>query len=160
MDMSGVARELGDPGAQDLLIHGALARLAYSSADGSPRVIPIGFYWNGHEVVVCTAPTSPKVRSLSARPDVALTIDTIDGPPRALLLRGIAALDDVDGVPDEFLAAATKSMDEGQRKEFESQVRSIYKTMTRIAIRPSWAHYYNFEAGPVPTFMQNLAAGQ
>src|SRR6266542_251315 len=43
--------------------------------DGFPRVIPIGFWWNGTDIVVCTAPTAPKVKALGERPNVALTID-------------------------------------------------------------------------------------
>jgi hypothetical protein len=27
-------------------------------------VIPIGFYWNGNQIVVCTATTAPKVKEL------------------------------------------------------------------------------------------------
>jgi hypothetical protein len=33
----------------------------WQAARDFPRVIPIGFYWNGEHVIVCTAPTSPKV---------------------------------------------------------------------------------------------------
>src|SRR5581483_9347138 len=68
MNAQELAQELGQPGAQDLLRAGTLARLAYNGHDGFPRVIPIGFYWNGERIVVCTAPTSPKVRALASRP--------------------------------------------------------------------------------------------
>jgi Pyridoxamine 5'-phosphate oxidase len=76
MDRQDVSRELGQPGARELLESATMARLAYNGPDGLPRVIPIGFYWNGERIVVCTATTSPKVQALSARPDVAITIDT------------------------------------------------------------------------------------
>ncbi|MGB9227728.1 pyridoxamine 5'-phosphate oxidase family protein, partial [Mycobacterium sp.] len=78
MDAQELARELAHPVARQLL-SGSLARLAYNGHDGFPRVIPIGFYWTGESIVVCTAPTAPKVAALSARPEVALTIDTPDG---------------------------------------------------------------------------------
>jgi nitroimidazol reductase NimA-like FMN-containing flavoprotein (pyridoxamine 5'-phosphate oxidase superfamily) len=48
--------------------------------------VPVGFHWNGQDVVVCTAPTAPKVKALSARPSVALTIDTADTPATAKAL--------------------------------------------------------------------------
>src|SRR5512133_3199269 len=67
MNTQELARELRHPGAQELLRSGSLARLAYNGHDGLPPVIPIGFYWNGERIVVCTAPTSPKVRALSSR---------------------------------------------------------------------------------------------
>jgi hypothetical protein len=33
--------------------------LAYVAKDGTPRVVPIGFTWNGSEVVMCTATNAP-----------------------------------------------------------------------------------------------------
>ncbi|MGO9381217.1 MAG: pyridoxamine 5'-phosphate oxidase family protein [Mycobacterium sp.] len=157
MNTQELARELGHPDAQKLL-SGSLARLAYNGHDGFPRVIPIGFYWTGERIVVCTAPTSPKVRALSSRPEVALTIDTGATPEeaKALLVRGLAAMETVDGVPDEYLAAATKSFEEADLAEFKRNVRSTYKQMVRISIEPKWARFYDFGAGRLPTFLANL----
>jgi len=153
--------ELDHPGAQQLLAGQALARLAYTGPDGFPRVIPIGFHWNGGQIIVCTAPISPKVRALAARPRVALTIDTDDGTAsRALQVRGVATIDIVDGVPDEYLAAATKTMDGQQARQFEAHVRMLYKQMARITIEPQWARYYDFGAGRVPGFLRKLAEDQ
>jgi len=157
-DADDLARELDHPGAQQLLAAQALARLAYTGPDGFPRVIPIGFHWNGARIIVCTVPISPKVRALSARPHVALTIDTDDGPAsRALMVRGVATIDIVDGVPDEYLAAATKTMDGQQARQFESHVRMLYQQMARITIEPRWARYYDFGAGRIPGFLRKLA---
>ena len=150
--------ELDHPGAQQLLAGQALARLAYTGHDGFPRVIPIGFHWNGGQIIVCTAPISPKVRALAARPRVALTIDTDDGTAsRALQVRGVATIDIVDGVPDEYLAAATKTMDGQQARQFEANVRMLYQQMARITIEPRWARSYDFGAGRIPGFLRKLA---
>ena len=73
--------ELDHPGARDLLATETLTRLAYTGSDGFPRVVPIGFHWTGEHIVVCTVPSSPKVRAMAARPDIALTIDTDQGRP-------------------------------------------------------------------------------
>ena len=75
MNTQELARELGHPDAQRLL-SGSTARLAYNGHDGFPWVILVGFYWTGDHIVVSTAPTSPKARALSFRPEIALTIDT------------------------------------------------------------------------------------
>src|SRR5690349_9540335 len=93
-----LARELGHPGAQPLL-SGSMARLAYNGHDGFPRVVPVGFYWTGERIVVSSASTAPKVRALTSRPQVALTIDTGAAPEeaKALLVRGLATLQTVDG---------------------------------------------------------------
>ncbi len=158
MDTQDVARELNDPGAQELLSSATLARLAYTGKDGFPRAIPIGFYWNGSAVVVCTAPISPKVAALSARPEVALTIDTDAPGARSLLIRGLAVIEEVDGIPEEYIRASTKAMNPAQIPDFEGHVRSMYKQMSRISITPRWARYYDFEAGRVPGFLLRLAS--
>lgn len=149
--------DLADPGALELLEREPLARLGYTGLDGFPRVIPIGFLWRGGRIIVCTAPISPKVRALSARPHVALTIDNDNAAAsKALLVRGVAAMDIVDGVPEEYLAASAKGMPAERRHEFEAQVRSVYKQMARISIEPRWARYYDFTAGRVPDFLRKL----
>jgi nitroimidazol reductase NimA-like FMN-containing flavoprotein (pyridoxamine 5'-phosphate oxidase superfamily) len=160
MDQHEITEELEHPGARDLLASATLVRLAYSGSDGSPRVVPIGFYWNGTEIVVCTAAIAPKVKALSARPDVALTIDVGDSPAeaRSLLVRGLARVDIVDGVPDEFLEASKKVMDADQFPEFERQVRATYDRMARISVEPRWARFYDFGAGRIPSFLTKLGA--
>jgi len=45
---------LQTPVAQELLQSNIPARLAYVWRDGTPRVIPIWFHWNGEEIVLGT----------------------------------------------------------------------------------------------------------
>jgi hypothetical protein len=151
-----VRRVLNDPLAQELLHAPLLARLAYNGLDSFPRVIPIGYYWNGAQIVVCTATTAPKVRALAARPQVALTIDTDTQPPHVLLVRGTVHIEIVDGIPPEYLAAAKKSMAGEQLQAFAAQVRAMYPQMARIAIEPQWAKLLDFETR-MPTFLEELA---
>src|SRR4051812_6671917 len=66
---------LADPVAQHLLTSRQLARLAYSWTDGTPRVVPIWFHWNGAEVVMGTPVRAPKLAALPVHPEVAVTID-------------------------------------------------------------------------------------
>lgn len=152
-----LARELGHPDAQKLL-SGSMARLAYNGHDGFPQVIPVGFCWTGERIVVSTASTSPKARALSSRPQVAVTIDSGSMPEeaKALLVRGLATLETVEGMTDEYLAAARRSMDGPQLAEFERNVQSTYKQMVRISIEPQWARFYDFGAGRLPAFLADL----
>jgi hypothetical protein len=160
MNRQELARELGQAGARELLESAQLTRLAYNGRDGLPRVIPIGFHWNGEHIVICTATTAPKVRALSSRPDVAVTIDVGSTPSeaKALLVRGIATVEIVDGVPGEFLAGSRKTLDAEQVEAFERQVRSMYAQMARISIEPQWARFYDFGAGRIPSFLSKLAS--
>ncbi|MGB9302741.1 MAG: hypothetical protein WCB92_03405 [Mycobacterium sp.] len=86
-----------------------------------------------------------------------MTIDT-DGA-KALLVRGLAPMETVDGIPDEYRAAAAKSFKEPQLAEFESNVRALYKQMVRISIEPKWARCYDFGAGRLPAFLAKLVEG-
>ena len=137
MDPQEMTEELEHPGARNLLASATLLRLAYNGSDGFPRVIPIGFYWNGNQIVVCTAATAPKAK--------------------ALLVRGLASVDIVDGVPDEYVTASRKVLGADQVTEVERQVRSMYDQMARISIEPVWARFFDFGAGRMPSFLTKLA---
>ena len=151
--------ELSTTGAEERLATTSAAHLGYIGKDGTPRVIPVGFFWTGDQFVIASATTSPKVAALSARPDVALAIDAGDTPDqaRALSIRGHASVEIVDGVVPEYLAAARKTMEAEAAAEFEQNVRRMYDQMARIAITPRWVRYYDFGAGRMPRFLQELA---
>lgn len=159
MDQTSIDAELALPGTTDLLGSTSAAHLAYTSLDGSPRVVPVGFFWTGSEFVVSTADTAPKVAALSADPRVALAIDSGDSPggARALSIRGAATVDIVDGVVPEYLAAARHSVGAEAAAEFEQNVRRMYDRMARIAIVPTWVRFYDYGAGRIPAFLQELA---
>jgi nitroimidazol reductase NimA-like FMN-containing flavoprotein (pyridoxamine 5'-phosphate oxidase superfamily) len=159
MERHEIDAELGTTGAQELLAATSAAHLAYIGSDATPRVIPVGFWWTGEEFVISTATTAPKVAALSARPDVALAIDTGDSPggARALSVRGRAQVEIVDGVVEEYLMSARKSMGPEAAAAFEENCRKLYAQMARIAITPSWVRFYDFGAGRLPRFLEDLA---
>ena len=140
-----VVEVLNQPLARELLGSAIPARLAYNGLDGFPRVVPIGFYWNGAELVLASVSYAAKVKALVANPKVALTIDTAEPPWHLLLVRGTASVEVVDGVVPEYLAASRKGTPEDQWDAFEAEVRSLYKQMARITITPEWAKLIDFE---------------
>ncbi|MDR7274915.1 pyridoxamine 5'-phosphate oxidase family protein [Catenuloplanes atrovinosus] len=155
MERHEITEVLHRPISQELLARDLL-RMAYVAKDGTPRTVPVGFTWNGAEIVVCTATNAPKLPALRHRPDVALTIDTEVHPPKILLIRGRAELDVVDGIPDEYLSMnGTYSMTPEQRAEWEAGVRALYDGMVRIVITPTWAKLIDFET-TLPTAVEEL----
>jgi hypothetical protein len=48
-------------------------------------------------------------------------------------------------------------MDHEAAAEFERNVREMYDQMARIAITPRWVRYFDFGAGRMPRFLQELA---
>lgn len=155
MKPSDIAEVLNRPLSQELLAR-PLARLAYVANDGTPRAIPMGYTWNGMEIVMCTAKNAPKLKALRRHPMVALTIDTDAYPPKILLIRGKAELDVVEGIPDEFLSTnGVSMMTPEQRAAWESEVRSLYDGMVRIVVTPTWAKLIDFET-TLPSAVEEL----
>ena len=112
MDPNDIAEAFNDPIAQELL-NGPIGQLAYIGLDGNPRVIPIGFFWNGKQIVVCTSPISPKAKALAVNVEVAFNLDRLEPAPQMLSVRGSVTTELVQGVAEEYLKASAKTMDEG-----------------------------------------------
>lgn len=155
MQANEITEVLNRPLSQELLARD-LTRLAYVAKDGTPRNVPIGFVWNGSQIVMCTTKNAPKLPGLRQNPMVALTIDTEVHPPKILLIRGRAELDVVDGIPDEYLqSSGTYTMTPEQRVEWEKEVRSLYDGMVRIVVTPTWAKLIDFET-TLPSAVEEL----
>ena len=145
MQPNEISEVLNRPISQELLARD-VTRLGYVARDGTPRTIPIGFTWNGAEIVMCTTKNAPKLPALRHNPAVALTIDTEVHPPKILLIRGRAGLDVIAGIPEEYLQInGTCTMTAEQRAEWEAEVRSLYDGMVRIVVTPAWAKLTDFE---------------
>src|SRR5437763_9391995 len=103
---------LHDPVAQHLLQAKGPAHLAYTWRDGTPRVVPIGFHWNGQEIVLATATDAPKTKVLKNGSKVAVSIDRDSSPPKILLIRGTVRIDTVEGIAPEYAAMIRRTMGE------------------------------------------------
>jgi hypothetical protein len=158
MEPDQVRAVMEDPVARRLLASGNPARLAYIARDGTPRVVPVGFTWNGATLVIGTVPGSAKVAALEANPAVALTIDTSAPvwPPNVLLIRGTAEVSLVDGVFPEYVAAARKVTPAETFPEWEAGVHALYDQMARIDVTPTWVKVHDFETR-VPQAVEDLA---
>jgi len=149
---------LKEPVAQALLSSKIPARLAYTALDGSPRVIPIWFHWNGQQFVLGTPPTAPKVKALPMNPKVALSIDEETFPAKVLLVRGISTTEVIDGVAPEYAEAAKRYMGEEQGSAWVTQLGSMFKQMVRIVIQPEWVKILDFETR-FPSAIESVIKG-
>jgi hypothetical protein len=146
MPHQGSTELLDDPMAQELLVSSIPARLAYVARDGTPRVVPIWFHWNGSQVVLGTPANAPKVRELQSNPGVALTIDSDVPPPKILMIRGTAELSFVDGLVGEYALAAARYLGADPGKQWCDMLRGIPGLkMCRIAVRPAWVGLLDFQ---------------
>jgi hypothetical protein len=159
MKQQDVADVMAKPISQELLASAIPARFAYVGLDGDPRVVPIGFLWNGSQIVMGTVPTSAKVRALQQNPRVAITIDTEGYPPRVLLIRGAASTELVDGVSADYIEASRKLVPAEQFDDWEAGVRGLYQQVVRITIDPDWAKLLDFET-TIPKAVEDLVRAQ
>jgi len=145
IDTNQITDVLSRPYAQELIASRIPARVAYTALDGTPRVVPVNYHWNGSAVVMCSAPKSAKVAALRANPRVAITIDSEPMPPRMLLLRGSASVEIVDGVPDVFLKAARRRTPDEYWDAWVGGLPALYSQMAVITVTPDWVKLIDFE---------------
>ena len=136
---------LEHPAAQELLNSKIPARVAYVWTDGTPRVVPIWFHWNGSEIVMASPPKAPKLKALAKNPKVSLTIDDNTFPHKVLLIRGTARLEDVNGIVPEYEACAARYFDPTLAQQWLSQLRTMVSSMVRITVTPEWVGLLDFQ---------------
>ena len=134
---------LEDPVAVELLASRVPARLAYSWTDGSPRVVPIWFHWDGSAVVMGTPARAPKLKALRQRPEVALTIDTEGFPAHVLSLRGQVEIEHLNGPSAEYVASARRYLGDEQGQAWAAQLEGM--PMARLRVVPRWVSILDFE---------------
>ncbi|HEV7720928.1 MAG TPA: pyridoxamine 5'-phosphate oxidase family protein [Iamia sp.] len=149
----GDLRLLGTDLAQQLLRSSIPARLGFIAIDGTPRVVPTWFEWNGVEVVMATYLAGPdagirhpaaRVAALRANPAVALTIDTETFPSQSLTIRGRAEIDEVDGLAPEYVASARRYLGETGADMMVAGMDQPGTVQARIAVRPTWVGLLDF----------------
>ena len=143
MASQGSLELLEDPVAEALLGSATPARLAYTWMDGTPRVVPIWFHWNGDQFILGTPQKAPKLKALAADPSVALTIDDNTFPHKVLLVRGRSSIEMLDDVVPEYALSATRYFGPEQGPAWVSTLRG--KPMARIVITPSWVGLLDFQ---------------
>jgi hypothetical protein len=151
----GDLRLLENDVARRLLASTVPARVAYVAVDGTPRVMPTWFHWNGEELVMPTFISAPHVRHPAGRlkamrtnPAVAITIDTEGFPPDVLLVRGRAEVTEVDGVDADYALSARRYLGEHDAEEYLRQINHPSTRMARISVRPTWVGVVDFRSRP------------
>lgn len=149
---------LQDEVAQKLLHSTNMACLGYNWTDGTPRVTPIWFHWNGQQVVMGSPPGAPKLHALKSGDRVAVTIEDHNWPYKVLYLRGTIALETVDGIVPEYILAAERYMGAENAKGWVDQVKGMYTQMYRLSFTPDWAGIIDMETR-FPSALEAAMAG-
>ena len=141
---------LQHPASRELLASKIPARLAYIATDGTPRVVPMWFHWNGREIVMATPPKAPKLKALAKNPKVALTIDDTTFPHKVLMVRGSVRLESVQGIVPEYATAAERYFGAEMANGWLGQLRTIVSSMVRITLTPEWVGLLDFQTNVLP----------
>lgn len=134
-----------DPFVRQLLRAPIPARLAYIGLDGTPRVVPLSYIWDGATFVFASDPAWYKVRAMTANPNVALTVDSNDFPPLILSVRGVASIDYDQGLPEQYVEASRRIVGEERFPSWEREVRAENRNMALIRVTPTWLRVVDFE---------------
>ena len=137
---------LEDPVALALLNSTTPGRLAYTALDGTPRVVPIWFVWNGTDIVMGSPVGTAKVAAMQKNPRVAFEIDTDIWPYKVLSVRGDVTVELVDGVTPEYTQAALRYFGAEGGQAWSDQVGGMFKQIARVSLRPDWVSILDFEA--------------
>jgi hypothetical protein len=149
----GDVRLLDTEAARELLGSTIPARLAYVAPDGTPRIVPTWFEWDGDDVVMATYVAgsaagirrpAARIAALRARPEVALTVDTEDFPSRSLTIRGRAHVEEVRGLAPEYVASARRYLGDEAAAAMVAAMDQPDTVQARISVRPDWVGLLDF----------------
>jgi hypothetical protein len=136
---------LDHPVAQRLLRSHVPANLAYQWTDGTPRVVPIGFHWNGKGLSMGTFPHAPKMKALHDGMQVAISIENDRMPYNVLLMRGPIRIDIVQGIAPEYEAMIFRTQGDEAGAQWLANMRPITPQMALITVTPEWVGVLDFE---------------
>jgi Pyridoxamine 5'-phosphate oxidase len=121
---------------QHLLSSPIMAQLAYTWRDGSPRVVSMWFHWTGEDILMGAPSNSSKMKVLAVRPQIAISIDTVDWPYKWLTLHGTASVQVSPEPFAEYLTMACRYLGNVGGEQFLTALCQTLQGWTRIASGP------------------------
>jgi hypothetical protein len=130
------------------------ARLAYTAADGTPRIVPTWHVWTGEELITSTFVHCPplgmvkparRLAALRANPHVGVTIDSKPQPPEVLSMRGTLTIAEVDGIVPEQGEAACRFLGKEGGAAYVANAKHPETRIARTALRPTWVGILDFQ---------------
>lgn len=112
----------------------AFANLAIATSDGSPRVWPMWFDYDGQDIIFNTARARVKDRLMRRRPPVALSVVDPANAYRYIQIRGTVVAESEDGAWDSICDLREKYHGDRNYPRREGEVRVIYR------VRPEHAN--------------------
>ena len=92
-----------------------------------------------------TPPNSPKMKVLAVRPQVAVSIDTVEWPYKWLTVRGTASVQVFPEPFAEYRTTARRYLGEAGGEKFLTALRQTFQGWTRIAIQPQEVRILDFQ---------------
>ena len=148
---------LREPLAAELLSAGIPAHLAYTWKDGTPRVVPMWFYWTGETIAMACPPGSPKLKVIQDGTPVTVTIDYEAWPARILTVRGTASTRSIDGEAEFYGDMVHKYLGDGT-EDWRAMYRKICPTVVVLTVTPGWVSLIDVANGRFPNTLEKAMA--
>jgi hypothetical protein len=103
------------------------------------------FHWTGEEILMGAPPNAPKMKVLAQRPQVAVSIDTVEWPYHWLTVRGTASVQVFSEPFAEHPGMAHRYLGEEGGEQFLAALRQTFPAWARIAIRPQEVRVLDFQ---------------
>lgn len=122
-----------------------LGVVATLRADGSPHAVPVWYRWDGEGVSIWTHEERAWVQNARRDPRVAFSVQEIDPPYAAVVVRGRAEVttSDASEIDEEIRRITRRYIDE---PEVESYIADWSHLRTIVTIRPgstsAWSRGY------------------
>jgi PPOX class probable F420-dependent enzyme len=129
-------REMTAEEARAFLLQGTrTAKVATTSRDGQPHVMPVWFVLDGDEIVFTTARDSVKGRHLRRDPRLALVVDD-EAPPYAFVhVRGrVSLIDDLDELLRYAIEIGGRYMGASRAEEFGRRNAVPEEMLVRVTV--------------------------
>lgn len=138
---------LSDPVAQELL-HGPYpAHLSYVWKDGTARVVPIGFHWNGTEMIMTGTDDAPRNQVIDGQ-KVTVVIDSYTYPFKVLTIRGTVRTERVLQPPGEYAMACEQLMGKEVAAAWLAGLGPLLPNIAafvKVILTPEWVRITDFE---------------
>ncbi len=122
------------------------ARLSWVGLHGAPRIVPIWFVWTGDQLVMATFAGAAKLAELYEGALAAASIDTESFPYRSLRMGGHLSLTSLDGLADEYRAAAARYLGESAGRTWCRSLEGRPQVVLRLT--PTWASASDMSRSP------------
>ena len=141
----GDVKLLEHPSSQEMLQSKIPARFAYVWMDGTPRVIPIWFHWNGSKIVMASSAQSSEAQGFGKESESLADDRRREFSAKSAADSRNGATGNSGALLPSIKRAAHRYFTPEQAKSWLDQLRKMAPSQVRITITPEWVGLLDFK---------------